>query len=45
MRLQETPPRRDTAGPTLGQHTDEVLGELGYSGADVKDLRDRTVVS
>ena len=45
MRLQHTPPRRDSAGPRLGQHTDEVLSELGYTAAAIKDLRDRTVVA
>src|SRR5438105_8467660 len=45
MRLQETPPRRDTAGPRLGQHTDEVLGELGYPPAKIKEFRDRSVTA
>jgi formyl-CoA transferase/CoA:oxalate CoA-transferase len=31
--------------PLLGEHTDEVLGELGYAGATVSDLRDRGVVA
>ena len=30
--------------PTLGQHTDEVLAELGYDAAAVADLRARRVV-
>jgi crotonobetainyl-CoA:carnitine CoA-transferase CaiB-like acyl-CoA transferase len=30
--------------PQLGEHTDEVLGELGYSDADIAALRDRGVV-
>ncbi len=30
--------------PTLGQHTDEVLGELGFGAEEVADLRARGVV-
>jgi crotonobetainyl-CoA:carnitine CoA-transferase CaiB-like acyl-CoA transferase len=30
--------------PTLGEHTDEVLGELGYSAADVAAMRDAGAV-
>ena len=26
--------------PTLGEHTDEVLGELGYPASDVATMRD-----
>lgn len=33
-----------TAPPTLGQHNDEVLRELGLSAAEVADLRDRRVI-
>ncbi len=33
------------AGPTLGQHTDEVLGGLlGMSGEDIAGLRDRGII-
>jgi formyl-CoA transferase/CoA:oxalate CoA-transferase len=30
--------------PTLGEHTDAVLGELGYSAAEISALRDEGVV-
>jgi formyl-CoA transferase len=45
MRMTATPPRRDSAGPSLGQHTDEVLGELGCDAADIAELRDQHVVA
>lgn len=30
--------------PTLSEHTDEILAELGYDAETIKDLRDRRVV-
>ena len=30
--------------PTLGEHTDEILAELGYDASTIKDLRTRRVV-
>ncbi len=32
-------PSGDTAAPLLGQHTDEVLGELGYDAGTIASLR------
>jgi len=34
-----------TAAPTLGQHTDSVLGDLGYTEEDIRALRGEGVVS
>jgi crotonobetainyl-CoA:carnitine CoA-transferase CaiB-like acyl-CoA transferase len=39
-----TPTRDPGPPPTLGQHTDEVLRELGYEPAAVNELRARKVV-
>ncbi|MBJ7600613.1 MAG: CoA transferase [Candidatus Nephthysia bennettiae] len=45
MRLSETFTRMDWAGPLLGQHTKEVLEELGFDRAQVKSLSDRGVTA
>jgi crotonobetainyl-CoA:carnitine CoA-transferase CaiB-like acyl-CoA transferase len=45
MRLGATPTRRDGAGPRLGQHSAEVLAELGYGPAEYEELRDRAVTA
>lgn len=45
MRLSETPVSYRHPPPLLGEHTDEVLGQLlGMSASDVTALRDRGVV-
>jgi formyl-CoA transferase len=38
MRLSETPPRMARAGPLLGEHSAEVLAELGYSQEEIRRL-------
>jgi crotonobetainyl-CoA:carnitine CoA-transferase CaiB-like acyl-CoA transferase len=43
-KLSATPGRVDGGGPTLGQHTDEVLRELGWNDAGIADLRARHVI-
>ncbi len=43
-RLGATPGRIDGGGPALGQHTDEVLRELGYDDSRIGALRARRVI-
>jgi crotonobetainyl-CoA:carnitine CoA-transferase CaiB-like acyl-CoA transferase len=45
MKLSATPVRNDVAPPLLGQHTDEVLGELlGYSDGKIQQLRQASII-
>lgn len=43
-RFSETPGRVCRAGPTIGQHNDEVYGGLGLSAAEIASLRARKVI-
>ena len=43
-KLSETPGGVNWQGPTLGQHTDEILGSLGLAGADIQRLKRSGVV-
>jgi crotonobetainyl-CoA:carnitine CoA-transferase CaiB-like acyl-CoA transferase len=45
VRLSETPAAVRGPAPLLGQHTDEVLAEAGYSPEQTADLRARGVVA
>ncbi|MFP6615580.1 MAG: CoA transferase [Candidatus Hydrogenedentota bacterium] len=40
LHFSETPGAVQSAAPTLGQHTHEILNELGYSSEDVARLKD-----
>jgi formyl-CoA transferase len=42
--LSRTPSRLATASPDPGEHTDMILGELGYSDGDIAGLRERRIV-
>ncbi len=45
IRLSETPVTYRQAPPTLGQHSDDLLGELlGLSAAEIAELRQKNVV-
>ena len=44
FRLSETPGSIRMRAPTLGEHTDEVLGELGFDAAAIAGLRERAIV-
>ncbi|MFL1502819.1 CaiB/BaiF CoA transferase family protein [Pseudomonas sp. O64] len=43
-KLSETPGAVNWQGPTLGQHTDDILAGLGLTGADIQRLRTLGVV-
>ena len=42
--LSETPGRFRHRAPTLGEHTDAILGELGYGADAIADLRRRKII-
>jgi crotonobetainyl-CoA:carnitine CoA-transferase CaiB-like acyl-CoA transferase len=44
MRLSRTPSEVRLRPPECGEHTDEILGSLGYAPGDIADLRRRRVV-
>ncbi len=42
--MSATPGEIRTRPPLLGEHTDDVLAEIGYGAAEVAGLRDRGIV-
>ena len=44
MMLSRTPSALTTPPPERGEHTDEVLGEFGYSGDEIAELRRSNVI-
>lgn len=44
FRLSATPGSIRRRAPLLGEHTDEILGALGYSASEVLGLRERSIV-
>ena len=44
VRMSETPLQARSAPPTLGQDTDQILAELGYSEDEISSLREKAVV-
>jgi crotonobetainyl-CoA:carnitine CoA-transferase CaiB-like acyl-CoA transferase len=44
MRMSETPPSMRRAGPLLGEHSAEVLAEVGYSQEEIRRLANDRVI-
>jgi formyl-CoA transferase len=42
--LSRTPPRIERRPPQLGEHTDEVLGEIGYTPDRIAQLREQGII-
>jgi crotonobetainyl-CoA:carnitine CoA-transferase CaiB-like acyl-CoA transferase len=44
VKLSRTPATLATATPEVGEHTDEILAEIGYSASDIRAMRERKVI-
>lgn len=44
VELSETPGEIRHRAPTLGEHTDQIMGELGYSDQEIAELRDNRII-
>jgi crotonobetainyl-CoA:carnitine CoA-transferase CaiB-like acyl-CoA transferase len=44
IRFSKTPAGIRHRAPTLGEHTDKIMKELGYTESDIASLRQRRVI-
>jgi alpha-methylacyl-CoA racemase len=44
-RFHATPAALRRGSPGLGEHTDEVLGEAGFSAAEIAELREAGIIA
>ena len=44
LHLSATPSEIRHRAPSVGEHTDQILGDLGYTAGEIADLRERRVV-
>ena len=44
IKLSKTPGIAERAAPGLGQHTEEVIAELGYTSEQIQDLKKRRII-
>ena len=44
LQMSETPLRVQGSSPALGQHNDEILGELGYTAEQIESMRSAGVI-
>ena len=45
IKLSKTPSRVTSRAPDLGEHTDQIMRELGYSEQDIADLRKAGIIA
>jgi len=44
IKLSKTPGIAERAAPGLGQHTEEVIAELGYNAEQIQDMKERRII-